>query len=91
MNNNLYNNYIPNHGNVQDFGYLSNEYVEGYLKNNIGKRIEIYVSFPDSVEWRDNIFKGILEQVGKDFIVINNDLKKYIIWCIYINYAIIDK
>ena len=76
MNNNLYNYINTNH---------PLEYVEDYLRKNIGKNIEVYTSFPDSIEWRDSIFKGILEQVGKDYIVVNNQ----IIWCIYINYILI--
>ena len=81
MNNNLYNNYQGNN-------YYHN-YVDEYLKNNIGKNIEAHVSFSDSIEWRDSIFKGILETTGKDYIVINMDNQKYIIWSIYIDYVII--
>ena len=65
-------------------------YVEEYLKNNVGKKVEVHVSFSDSIEWRDTIFKGILEETGKDFIVVNNDNKKYVIWSIYIDYIIIN-
>ena len=78
MNNNMYN-YIPNHANY------NNEYVEEYLKNNLGNKMKVHVSFPDSIEWRDSVFEGILKQVGKDYIVIEN----IIIWCIYIDYIIL--
>ncbi len=81
MNNNLYNNY-PN------TSYYYN-YVDEYLKSNIGKRIEVHTSFSDSIEWRDSVFQGTLETTGKDFIVINTDNKKYVIWSIYIDYIII--
>lgn len=72
----MYNNYYHN-------------YVDDYLKVNIGKRANVHVSFSDSIEWRDSVFKGILETVGKDYIVINSDNKKYIIWSIYIDYIIV--
>lgn len=81
MNNNLYNNYPGN-------SYYHN-YVDEYLKSNIGKKIEAHVSFSDSIEWRDSTFKGTLEQAGKDYIVINMDNKKYVIWSIYLDYIII--
>ena len=71
----MYNNYYHN-------------YVEDYLKANIGKNIEVHVSFSDSIEWRDTIFNGILEMVGKDYIVINLNNKRQIIWSIYIDYII---
>ena len=81
MNNNLYNNY-PNNS------YYHN-YVDEYLKSNIGKKIEAHVSFSDSIEWRDSTFKGTLEKAGKDYIVINSNNQKYIIWSIYLDYIII--
>lgn len=72
----MYNNYYHN-------------YVDDYLKSNLGKQVEVHVSFSDSIEWRDSIFKGILESVGKDYIVINSNNKKYVIWNIYIDYIIL--
>ncbi len=89
MNNNLYNNnYPPNQvfypNNIKD------NYVEEYLNNNLGNQVEAHVSFCDSIEWRDSIFKGILEKVGKDYIVIHNNQNKYVIWNIYIDYIILN-
>ena len=72
----MYNNYYHN-------------YVDEYLKGNIGKNVEVHVSFSDSIEWRDMEFIGLLETVGKDYIVVNNNNKKHIIWSIYIDYIII--
>ena len=83
MNTNLYNNY-PNPNN----NYYHN-YVDEYLRSNIGKKIEVHTSFSDSIEWRDSIFKGTLEATGKDYIVVNTDNKKYIIWSIYLDYVVI--
>ena len=78
----MYNNYNP-------INTYYHNYVDEYLKANTNKKVEIHVSFSDSIEWRDSVFKGILETVGKDYIVINTDNKKYIIWCIYIDYIIL--
>ena len=64
-------------------------YVDEYLKGNIGKKVECHISFSDSIEWRDTIFTGILETVGKDYIVVNEDNKRYIIWSIYIDYIVV--
>ena len=80
MNNNLYNyNPINNH-----------YYVDDYLKNNLGKRVKVHVSFSDSIEWRDSVFTGIIDYVGKDFVVIKDNNKKTVIWSIYIDYIIIE-
>ena len=48
MNNNLFNYNLNN----------NHHYVDDYLKNNINKEIEVHVSFSDSIEWRDSIFRG---------------------------------
>ena len=79
MNNNLYNyNPINNH-----------YYVDDYLKNNLGKRVKVHVSFSDSIEWRDSVFTGILEDVGKDYMVIKSNQNSYIIWNVYVNYVVL--
>lgn len=65
-------------------------YVEEYLQSNISKEVSVHVSFSDSIEWRDSIFKGILDYVGKDYIVIKSNNKKIVIWSIYIDYIIIN-
>lgn len=78
----MYNNYNPINNSYH-------HYIDDYLRGNIGKKIEVHVSFSDSIEWRDSIFKGILESVGKDYIVINSNNSRYIIWSIYIDYAIL--
>lgn len=82
MNNNIYQNpFIPNYN-------VDNNYVENYLKQYIGKNMEIHVSFCDSIEWRDSVFTGKLVSVGKDYIAINNNQNTYIIWNIYLDYIV---
>lgn len=43
--------------------------IEKILINNIGKKIKIHMSFPNVTEQKD--FTGTLEQIGNDFIIIN--------------------
>lgn len=47
------------------------------------------MAFPDSIEWRDKVFTGIIEQAGKDHIIISNpqDGKWYLLLLIYLNYV----
>ena len=63
-------------------------YVNEYLLNNIHKQVEVHVSFSDSIQRRDTVFKGLLDAIGKDYIVVINDNKKYVIWSIYIDYIV---
>jgi spore coat protein GerQ len=82
MNNNLYNMMNP---------IKEENYVENYLRRKLGKEVEVHVSFCDSIEWRDSIFKGQLKDIGKDYIVINTNNKDYVIWNIYLDYLIINE
>jgi len=87
MNSNLYNgNYIPNIPNVNNY---HGNYVEDYLKNNLGRKVEVHASFCDSIDWRDSIFAGILESIGKDYIVIKENNKTYVIWNVYLDYLVL--
>lgn len=94
MNNNIYTNprYLnPNQmiPNINMNNNYDSSFVEDYLKKNIGKIIEAHVSFCDSIEWRDSLFTGRIEAVGKDYIAINNNLNTFVIWNIYIDYIVI--
>lgn len=68
------------------------EYVVNLFEKNVGKKVTIYSSFPDSSEWRDKTFTGNIVAGGKDFIVIKTSKNQnIIIWTIYINYATFDE
>ena len=47
-------------------------YIENVLRLNKGKKIKAYFSFPDSNEWKDKVFEGVIEEAGKDHLVISN-------------------
>lgn len=89
MNNNLYPNGFINQNPILNNENYQNNYVDDYLKRNIGKIIEAHVSFSDSIEWRDSIFTGKLESVGKDYLAIYNNQNTFIIWNIYLDYIVI--
>ena len=63
-------------------------YIENILRVNKGKLINIYMTFPDSVEWRDKVFTGILEQSGRDHTIISDPKtgKWQLLLMIYVSY-----
>lgn len=65
----------------------STEYVDNIFKLNIGKEATFYLSFSDSIEWRDKVFTGIIRDSGKDYVLLENNGTWTIIWMIYINFA----
>ena len=68
-------------------------YIENILRNNIGKYVRVHASFSDSVEWRDRVFSGIIEQSGKDHIIISDPTtgKWYLLLLIYLDYVEFDE
>ncbi len=98
MNGNYYPNpTFPQVGNVQNQEESINpvlddneqSYIENILRLNKGKKVKAYVSFPDSSEWKNKIFEGIIEESGRDHLIISNPStgEWYLILMIYLNYV----
>src|SRR5574344_1165936 len=68
---------------------LEQSYVENILRANIGKKVSAYVSFPDSINWKDKIFQGTIEQAGRDHLILSDPTsgKWYLILMIYLDYV----
>ena len=67
------------------------EYADNIFYLNIGREVEVYFSYPDSIEWRDKTFRGTIIDAGRDYLLIKDkDGKTILLWLIYINYAIFD-
>lgn len=67
---------------------MEQSYIENILRLNKGKRAKVYISFPDSVNWKDKIFDGKIEQAGRDHLVMSLDDGKWIlIPMIYLDYV----
>lgn len=105
MNGSFYNNAMYNQGvsnnyestkitveTVNDLP-MEQSYIENILRLNKGKKITAYVSFPDSVEWKDKKFNEIVEQAGRDHLIISdpNTGKWFLILMIYLDYVEFDE
>ena len=68
-------------------------YIENILRLNKGKQVEIYTSYPDATEWHDHVFSGIIEQSGRDHIILSDPKtgKWYLVLMIYVNYVKFDE
>ena len=82
---------MPN--NYQTDYPMEQSYIENIIRNNIGKKVRVHASFSDSVEWRDRVFSGIIEQSGKDHIIISDPTtgKWYLLLLIYLDYVEFDE
>lgn len=88
----LNNNTIPNQQSlspVQDSYQEEQSYIENILRLNRGKKARFHVTVPGSVEWQDRVFDGIIEQAGKDHIIVSNPNtgEWYLILLIYLDFV----
>lgn len=72
---------------------MQQSYIENILRHNKGKKVKAYVSFPDANEWKDKIFEGIIEQAGRDHLIIRDPKNGhwYLILMIYLDYVEFDE
>ena len=91
---------IPNTPNINNLPNLNNitgmngsqitqnvDYVDNIFRLNIGKEASFYLSYSDSIEWRDKVFTGIIRESGKDYVLLDSNGTWILIWMIYINYV----
>ena len=99
MNNGYYNpnnmgfEQVPNIPSGNNDLPMEQSYVENILRLNKGKIASFYMSYPDSNEWRDKIFTGIVEQAARDHVVVFDPKngKWYLLLSIYLNYIVFDE
>ena len=85
---------IPNQQTQMNYNVpLEQSYIENILRLNRGKKVEIYASYPDSDEWRNKVFSGIIEQSGRDHIILSDPKTGdwYLILIIYVNFIKFDE
>ncbi len=68
---------------------IEQSYIENILRLNKGKRVNVYVSYPDSNEWRDKVYSGVIEEAGRDHLVISDPTTGnwYLLRMIYLDYV----
>jgi len=75
--------------------YIPDEqsYIENILRVNKGKRVSVYQSFADSNSWKDKVFTGIIEQSGRDHIILSDPITGnwYLLLMIYVNFIEFDE
>lgn len=64
-------------------------YIENIIRLNKGKVGTFHMTYSDSLEWRDKVYKGVVLAAGKDHIVISDqrDGKRYILLLVYLDWV----
>lgn len=68
-------------------------YIENILRMNKGKKVTVHMTFPDSEEFKDREFSGIVEQSGRDHIILSEPStgKWYLLLMIYVDFITFDE
>lgn len=68
---------------------MEQSYIENILRLNKGRKVKAYVSYPDSSAWQNKIYEGIIEEAGRDHLIIKDNVSGtwYLIRIIYLNYV----
>ena len=97
----LNNNTIPNQQSVPNYDTALKQnvmynnipeeqsYIENILRLNRGKMARFHVTVPGSIEWQDRVFEGIVEQSGRDHLIMSNPNtgEWYLILLIYLDFV----
>lgn len=91
----LMNGTIPNQQSVPSYEQAQasmvdeQSYIENILRLNRGKKARFHITVPGSKEWQDRVFNGIIEQSGKDHIIVSNPEtgEWYLILMIYLDFV----
>jgi len=95
MNNNYaYPNYHGNSMRVTPnrITNTDNLYRDNLFSHNNGRMASFYLSFPNSLEWKDTIFKGTIQESNDDYTTIRDNTtgKNIMFFNKYIDYVIFD-
>ena len=90
------NTVVPNQQTAPNYSTelpMEQSYIENILRLNKGKKARVHMTFPDSTEWRDLEFNGIIEQSGRDHIILSepNTGVWQLLFMIYVDYISFDE
>ena len=68
---------------------MEQSYIENILRLNKGKKVKAYFTYPDANEWRDKVYEGIIEEAGRDHLIMSDPKTGdwYLLRMIYLDYV----
>ncbi|MFC0561146.1 spore coat protein GerQ [Halalkalibacter alkalisediminis] len=72
---------------------LEQSYIENILRLNRGKAATFYMTFENNSEWNAKIFRGIVEEAGRDHIIVGDfeDQTHYLLLMVNLDYVEFDE
>lgn len=79
----------PQNNQNEQVDPFEQSYIENIIRLNKGKVGTFHMTYSDSLEWRDKVYKGVVLAAGKDHIVISDqrDGKRYILLLVYLDWV----
>lgn len=83
----------PGNINYSESLPMEQSYIENILRLNKGKKVIAYFSYPDSTEWRDRKYEGIIEEAGRDHLIMSDPKtgRWWLLRIIYLDYVDFDE
>lgn len=83
----------PGNVNYSESLPMEQSYIENILRLNKGKKVKAYFSYPDSTDWRDRIYEGIVEEAGRDHLIMSDPKtgRWWLLRMIYLDYVDFDE
>jgi spore germination protein Q len=72
---------------------IEESYIENILRMNRGKMATIYMTFENNSQWNAKVFKGIIENAGRDHIIISDPQTgmSYLLQMVNLDYITFDE
>ncbi len=72
---------------------IEESYIENILRMNRGKMATIYMTFENNSQWNAKVFKGIIENAGRDHIIISDPQTgmSYLLQMVKLDYITFDE
>ena len=79
----------PGNINYSESLPMEQSYIENILRLNKGKKVKAYFSYPDSTDWRDKTYDGVIEEAGRDHLIMSDPKTGdwYLLRMIYLDYV----
>ncbi|WP_237563746.1 spore coat protein GerQ [Halalkalibacter okhensis] len=72
---------------------LEQSFIENILRLNRGKAATFYMTFENNPEWNARVFRGIVEEAGRDHIIVGDfeDQTHYLLLMVNLDYVEFDE
>jgi len=73
--------------------YRTTNSTEDLLRINQGKKVELFLSFPNATDWKNKTINGIIESAGRDCLILSDptDGSWYLLPLYYIDFIKFDE